>query len=205
MFHNTRLGRKLFQRDLQDGENIIYVAHVHTIVLFRDLVFYVILGILIPLILSSSSHANNATHLLGGVLAIGSFIRFYLKFVLWYFDCWVITDKAVIDYFWSNIFSKKVIRMEYDTLEGIAHEVKGFLNTVLNKGKIQLLKHSDHNDVALLNASNPKHIEHMILQSMKAHEAAHAPSKSDQQEMIQSLLAEMLANYAQEKGIDLTK
>lgn len=95
--------------------------------------------------------------------------------------------------------------MEYDTLEGIAHEVKGFWNTVLNKGKIQLLKHSDHNDVALLNASNPKHIEHMLLQSMKAHEASKAPSHTEKHEMIQTLLAEMLANYAQEKGIDLGK
>ncbi|MFN7160113.1 MAG: hypothetical protein ACK4NC_00710 [Candidatus Gracilibacteria bacterium] len=205
MFHNTRLGRKVFKGDLQEGENIIYVAHVHTYVLLRDAILYVLIGIMIPIALSGSVHANNFTHLVGGIVAICSFIRFYLRFILWYFDCWVITDKAVIDYFWSNIFSKKVIRMEYDTLEGIAHEVKGFWNTILNKGKIQLLKHSDHNDVTLFNASNPKHIEHMILQSMKAHEASRGIAKTEKHEMIQTLLAEMLADYAQGKGIDLGK
>lgn len=202
MFHNTRFGRKIFIRDLQEGEDILYVGHVHTIVLIKDLTLYLIIGIAIPYILTLSH--DNVAILIAGIMAICSFIRFYIKFLLWYFDCWVITEKGIIDYYWKNIFNKTVIRIEYGSFEGLAHEISGFWNTVLNKGTILVVKALDHHEVSLKNASNPKYIEQMILHAQKSHEHLHSAQRNaNKQEMIQTLLAEMLANYAKEKGVDL--
>ena len=202
MLHNTRFGKNIFTRDLQEGEHILYVGHVHTSMLLKDFIPYLILGVITPVLFVSSNEP--VAVLIGGVLGIASFIRFYIRFLLWYYDCWVITNKGIVDYYWDSIFSKKVIRIEYSTFDGIAHEIKGFWNTVLNKGNIQVVKSLDHHEVILRNASNPKHIEQMILHAQKAHELDHKVQKhASKQEMIQNLLAEMLNDYAKEKGIDL--
>jgi hypothetical protein len=148
-----------FRSLLGKGERLEYVAHRHIFKLYPKLFKILLLGVGAPI---------------GGYLLFPPFFEVWLAWMIlgtllfayamtqWYLDAWIITSMAVIDNEWNSLFNKSTTRIEYQSIEGISTETKGFWSTILRFGDIQV-EHMSAEPVVLKDVSRPRKVERMIL------------------------------------------
>ena len=200
MLHNKLLGNYIFRKHLERDESIVYIGHKHYVLLLKSFVPYLFLGILLPWMIYVSKGDFQFFWI---PLAFCSFVRFYIKFFMWFFDCWIITNKSIIDIYWKSLFKRTIIRIPFAHIEAISISISGFLNTILKRGKIQIVKNSDGNEVILDNAYDPVKIETWILEEQDRIATEIAASKTGKEDKIKTILSNIIEEYARAKNIDL--
>lgn len=197
MFH-TLLSKIFLRKYLEQDEMILFIAHKHHIILFWDIIQVAILGVLIPFGLVFS---NPQLYPVALIIGIVFWIRFLHQFMLWFFDCWIFTNKGVTDVRWINLFNRQTINVGYRHCEGMTVRIQGFWQTVLRMGDMTLDRDAQNTPMLLTNAYRPHRIEERFL-AAKAAAASHK-NPGESSEKIKHLLSEMLHEYAANKGISL--
>ncbi len=189
----------LFASHLDDNEKILYVAHRHLFILYKDSVKTQFFGIALPIVLFL--FFPQALYVALFWFAVGVCVMIY-HFVDWYFDAWLLTNTGVIDIERNGIFDRSSTRVEYHMVEGVGFTIKGFWATILNFGEITLDKLGAKTSVVLLDGASPKKIERLILRyqdryvsdrSVRDHHA------------LKDMLSEMIAYHIQSKKIEKPK
>lgn len=144
---------------MSKGENIQYVAHAHPFTIYPILFKTLIFGILIPA--GFYYLLPPFLYLWIGWGAVGIMIFSY-RIVQWYMDAWIITNYGVIDSQWKSFFNKGTTRIEYDYVEGVSKEIKGFWGTILGYGDIKI-EHMSGSVITLKNIANPRKVESKVV------------------------------------------
>ena len=148
-----------FRSLLGKGEHIKYVAHVNMFTIYPQLFRVFLVGLLMPAIGYYLFPPFYSMWLGWGCLGATLFIY---RIIQWYLDAWIITNQSVIDQNWQSFFQNSTTRIEYNSIEGITYERKGFWATILGYGRIQI-EHMSGQPVSLENVSRPKKVERVIL------------------------------------------
>ncbi|MBD3330938.1 hypothetical protein GF354_05425 [Candidatus Peregrinibacteria bacterium] len=187
----------LFSSHLDDNEEILDVAHRHIFLLFKcslkTFFFFVLLPILFYLFFPQAIFISLVW------LGLG-FLGMLYHFIDWYFDAWLITNTGVIDIERNGLFDRNSTRIEYHMIEGIAFNIKGFWQTVLNFGQITIDKIGASTTVILDDAASPKAIERKIIRYQE--QFVNEKSLRDHH-TLKSMLSEMIAYHIQNEKIDL--
>lgn len=179
----------------------MYVAHKHIIMQASHIFWFLLFGLFIPWYLYAS---NPVLLWLSASILIVSWIKFLYSFVLYFFDCWVITNRGVIDVVWTSLFNRKSVRYTFDNFEGITTEINGFWNTVLRKGDVLLIRNvQDSNQVKLTNAAFPGTIEGKVLKAKQEYIKSHQQKQSNQHTVLTEIIAGLVTEYADKNGIKL--
>lgn len=199
MFH-TLLSKLFLTKYLEKDEKVLFIAHKHHIILFWDILQVVLLGCLVPFGLVFS---NPGLFPVAVVVGVFFWLRFAHQFMLWFFDCWIFTNKGVTDVRWVNLFHRQTINVGYRHCEGMTVTVKGFWQTILRMGDMVLDRDAQNAPMLLHNAYRPHRIEERFLgaKSAAAHDTKEGTGSGS--EKIKVLLSEMLTEYAANKGISL--
>lgn len=156
----SALDQLLFRNLLDEGEKIVYVAHVHPFIVYPVLFKSFFFGLLIP------GCGYWLFPMMPGVWAawviLGLTISFY-RIVQWYMDAWVVTTKSVINFEWNSPFSHSTNRIEFGTIETTTSEIHGFWGTVFRFGNLQIDNVSS-NPVTLKNVAWPQKVERIIME-----------------------------------------
>lgn len=126
-----------FRGYLNQGEKILFVIHKHLFVELKNFFRVFFFGIFLPLVIFLIFPEIWFVAALWG--AIGLF-RFFYEFLDWYYDAWLVTNQSLIQVLWDGFFKKSSNRIEYHTIEGAGHEVKGMSRTLFNYGTIVVEK-----------------------------------------------------------------
>lgn len=186
------IDRIFFRNLLDEGEKIIYVAHVHPFIIYSSLFKEVLFGLLFPL---------------GGWLlfpplwgiwaawgAMGLIVLLYQIFS-WYMDAWIVTNTAVINQEWNSPFDNSAVRVEYGTIDTITSETKGFWGLLFRFGNLRIDNVST-SPVILKNVALPKKVERIIME----HQTKYARNKTMQDHgQLKELLTTLLRS-SQKKG-----
>lgn len=148
-----------FRSLLGKGEKVEYVAHKHAFIVYPALFKILFLGVGVPLVLFYLFPPFFYFWL--GWMAFGAFIMSY-KLTQWYLDAWIITNYGVIDQQWTSFFNKATTRVDYQNIEGVSTDIKGFWNTILGYGDIQI-QHMSSEPVVLEGVSKPRRVERILL------------------------------------------
>ena len=202
MLHNSPFGKSLFRGYLDKNENILFIAHKHGVLILGHAIAYVLLGVVLPMVLFATGDAW-FWQILALLLAITSFLNFLHRFLLWYYDCWLVCDQGIIDIKWGSLLNRKNIRYTYGNFEGITTEIRGFWNTLLRLGTVTLIRQVDVHQIELVDASNPKRIEEKVLELKAQHAEEMKKSGNSKHGKVTELLSEMLAEYAEKRGVSL--
>ena len=198
MFHRL-LSKTFFHKYLEHDEQILFIAHRHLIILFWDLLQLIALGVLLPIFMVAS---NPELFPAAFITCVFFILRFLHQFLLWFFDCWLFTNRGVIDIRWVNLFNRQTINVGYKHCEGMTVSVRGFWHTILQMGDMVLERDSSNTIMKLHNAYHPHSIEEKFLKAKEAWQSGdHHVNK--EQEKIKLLLAEMLQEYAASRGINI--
>lgn len=199
MIHKSFLGTAIFKKYVEPGESVLFIAHQHGIVLYWDVLQMLLLAVGIPMFLVASNPELLPVALL---IALVFGLRFLNKFALWFFDCWVFTDRGIIDIRWKSIFKRDTINVDYKHTEGITVRVQGFWQTIFRMGDMTLDRDSTTAVMMLHNAANPHKVQDRYM-SAKAQALAGTNTMSSSTSKIKDLLSEMIQDYAQQKGISI--
>jgi hypothetical protein len=149
-----------FRSLLGKKEEIQYVAHKHAFTIQGQLYRILFFGIVLPV---GGYFLLPPFYVLWGIWAgLGVLLAAY-RILQWYLDAWIITNFAVIDNEWESFFSKATTRIEYQSIEGVSTEIRGFWSTIMNYGDIQI-EHTSAAPVILKNVAYPRRVErHIVL------------------------------------------
>lgn len=185
-------GNRLFQRHLEDEEELVIIVHKHWILGIRNLLwpaFALVMGLLFLYMFPF-----NAIYYLSALWSIACIVWLLRNFYDYYLDAWIITDQGIIDVEWHGWFHRQSSRVLFSDIQGLSYEIEGIVGTVMRYGTISVEKISNGSLISLDSVKNPKIVEAIVLKKMEDY--LHTKNLSDATH-VQDLLSQIVANEIQ--------
>lgn len=140
--------RTLFQPI--EGEKIILIVRHHWFVIFRRIIFYVLLASLPPagyfilqlfpeLYFSMTMGTGQVIFTLAlSVYYLYILIFFFHDWLDYYLDFWIITNHRIVDIEQRGVFSRTVSQHQLSRIQDISADVRGIIPTFMEFGSVQI-------------------------------------------------------------------
>ncbi len=83
---------------------------------------------------------------------------FFIEFVLYYLDIWVVTNDRIIDVDQITLFSRTVSELDLASIQDVTTEIKGFFPTMFDYGKLIIKTASDNAHIVFHEIAHPNKI-----------------------------------------------
>jgi len=93
-----------------------------------------VLPIFFPSLINSSS--NILFDFLRNLFEMFIWITFFLIWVDYYFDVWIVTDRRVVNIEQKGLFNRQISELELARIQDVTTEVTGVIPTMLNYGNV---------------------------------------------------------------------
>lgn len=101
--------------------------------------------------------------LLGSLYLLTMYLFFYVRFLEYYLDVWVVTNDRIVDIEQFGLFSRTVTELDLFRIQDATVEMHGVFPTIFNYGDIHVKTASTNMDIIFRNVPNPNVIrEHLI-------------------------------------------
>lgn len=161
-----------------DDEDVLYVVHRHwfnilqnflSIILMVPLLFisYIFLPLLFPDLNTGIPH--QLFLFASSIFAMLIWVLFFLVWIDYYFDVWIITTKRIVDIEQKGLFSREVSEVRYAKIQDISTEVLGVLPTFLNYGNVLIQTAAEKEKFVFMQIPDPYRIKDIIMQLQKTH------------------------------------
>jgi hypothetical protein len=84
------------------------------------------------------------------------------KFMTWYFDVYIITNRRVIDIDFINLLTKKFSEAELSKIQDVTSEVSGVSQTVFNYGNVLIQTAAEINEIHFTKIPHPDRVVKII-------------------------------------------
>jgi len=91
-----------------------------------------------------------------------TFISAFEKFLSWYFDLYLVTNKRVVDIDFKNMLNKHFGQADLGDIQDVSSSVKGILGTFFNFGDVLVQTASEINQINFEKVPNPAKIIKLI-------------------------------------------
>lgn len=161
------------------GEQIIMVVRRHWFNILQNLLsVFIMAGLLaasflyFPALFSQlSARAYNGLFLFGEtVFAMVIWIIFFLIWIDYYFDVWIVTSRRVINVEQKGLFSREVSELKLEKIQDISTEVMGVIPTFLNYGDVYIQTAAEQERFLFRRVPDPYRIKDIIMGLQKRHE-----------------------------------
>lgn len=162
-----------------EGEQIIMIVRRHWFNILQNLLSVFIMAAFLtgsflyfPAIFPSlSQNAYNGLFLFGEtVFAMVIWIIFFLIWVDYYFDVWIVTTRRIINVEQKGLFSREVSELKLEKIQDISTEVLGVIPTFLNYGDVYIQTAAEQERFLFRRVPNPYRIKDVIMGLQKRHE-----------------------------------
>jgi uncharacterized membrane protein YdbT with pleckstrin-like domain len=162
-----------------EDENIIIVIHRHWFDILKNffLVFLMILFIIgsyfiLPILFSdlSMSPYKEVLLLIENFFAMLTLLFFFLIWIDYYFDVWIVTNKRIINIEQRGLFSREVSELELDKIQDVSANVLGVIPTFLNYGDVLIQTAGEKEKFVFKKVSAPYEIKDLIMSLEKTNE-----------------------------------
>jgi len=101
--------------------------------------------------------------LLASIFYLSIFLFFYVQFLDFYLDVWVVTNDRIIDMEQFGLFTRTTTELDLFRIQDITAEIHGLFPTMFNYGNLHIKTASANTDIVFRNIPNPNGIrEHVI-------------------------------------------
>jgi hypothetical protein len=179
---------------LEKDEKILRVFHRHPIVMFADMLRVVFFGFGIPIFLF---YLFPNFWVFFMIWFMVSLVRMVYVLFSWYHDVILVTNVSLIAVQWNGFFDRASSRLEYQQIDGSASSIRGFRQTMLNYGDLQIT-HGSGMPLVLRDAIGPKSAEKII---MIYQEKFTSDQNLKDAGTLKTLLSTMLRHHAKTEGV----
>jgi uncharacterized membrane protein YdbT with pleckstrin-like domain len=164
--------RRFHFKGQKDGEEIIMVIHRHwfNILEKMSLIFFMILilftsAVYLPLF--SLAALNYLFIFLETFFAMITWVAFFLIWIDYYFDVWIITNLRIVNIEQNGLFNRTVSEMDFARIQDVTTEVAGIIPTFLNYGDVLVQTAAETERFLFRQVPNPYEIKDQIMQLQK--------------------------------------
>lgn len=118
---------------------------------------------------------------LENLFAMVVWILFFLVWIDYYFDVWIITNRRVVNVEQKGLFSREVSEVELEKIQDITTEVKGIIPTFINYGNVYIQTAGEKERFIFADVPDPYEVKDIIMSLQNQEEKK---EKSDLGEMI---------------------
>lgn len=191
---NMAWDKILFRRYLEEGEEILFIAHKHWISLLAVASKTAFFGFVLPWAIWMFFSGV----FWGAVVWTALFWCYFLyHFIDWYFDVWIATNSSVIDLEWRGLFHHLSSRIPYSEVREVSYEIEGIIGLLLRYGNASIGM-ATGGQVELCNVGSPRRVS---LRITEIRDRFLAEQKITQSDALQSLLTDLVSRHIDERGI----
>lgn len=188
-----KFAQAMYAPYLEDDEEIVAVCHRHPFVVLKDLIKLLVIGVVLPIGLYLLFPEFWMFFVIWLVINL---FRIARKYLIWYHDALLVTNVSLIDVYWHSMFNRSSTRLEYQMIEGVTQDIKGFIKTIFNYGNISVQVMSGGEAMSLKDAMNPRKVERLILDNQEKYSSEQSMKDS---ETLKALLISMLRQQQADK------
>ena len=108
-----------------------------------------------------------------------TFMFTFEKFLSWYFDFYLITNKRIVDIDFRNILNKHFAQTDISMIQDVSCSVKGFLGTFFNFGDLLIQTAAEINQINFEKVPSPSKIIKLIKELQEADKLPHKGGNHD--------------------------
>jgi uncharacterized membrane protein YdbT with pleckstrin-like domain len=166
-------------RGQKTDEQVLLVLHRHWFdILSQFFIIFVMAFILIgsffylPILFSDIAHGQYATLFifLENLFFMFIWMTFFLVWVDYYFDVWIVTDQRIVNIEQKGLFSREVSELELEKIQDITTSVNGIISTFLNFGDLQVQTAAEQERFLFHNIPDPYEVKNIIMNLHKNNE-----------------------------------
>lgn len=158
----------------KQNEEVFFVLRRHwftfvsTIVLFLFLIaipFIVFYGAtwLFPEMAWSEITAYPIVILIGSLYCLFTLLFFYIRFIDYYLDLWIVTNERIIDIAQNGLFSRMITEFELGRIQDVTTDVHGVISTVLHFGDLTVTTASSTNSIIFHQIPEPDKVREELI------------------------------------------
>ncbi|MCB9799095.1 PH domain-containing protein [Candidatus Nomurabacteria bacterium] len=154
-------------------EKVLYVLRRHPFTFLGNLALFLVM-LIAPLVLILISKGlyptlldNEVVYaagiLLGSIYYLTTYLIFFIHFVDYYLDLWIVTNDRIIDIEQLGLFSRTISELDLFRIQDVTSDIKGFFPTMFNYGDLTIKTASSNIHIVFRNIADPNNIrEHLI-------------------------------------------
>jgi len=156
----------------KEGEEVIIVLHRHWFNILQNFLsviamLFLLLGgySFLPTIFPEL-HDKPLANIFAFLENLAFMILFVLFFLIWidyYFDLWIITSERVVNVEQKGLFSREVSELKLGKIQDITTEVKGVIPTFLNYGNVYIQTAGEKERFVLADIPSPYKIKDAVM------------------------------------------
>lgn len=176
--------KEYFSQELKEGEKVIALVRKHW-ASFLGPVIKIIILLVIPLFFIGFLFSY-----LWGVLVFFLWEAIVLAYaihswIVWYFDCFIITDQRIIDIDQRSAFSREVSETSLANIQDVTYKVEGILATTFNYGTVEVQTAGANQKIEINSVFNPKGVQDLIVNVQKAFQSGKLEKEMTAKELIE--------------------
>jgi uncharacterized membrane protein YdbT with pleckstrin-like domain len=172
---------------LQPEEKISYTVRRHWIMLVKDAIGVVAIGLLpffiFPFLFSIMGLGGLSTPVITFLTTAWLLIVWIMLFTIWtdyYLDLWVITDRRLIDVDQIGLFHRKVSTLRIERVQDATVRIPSFLATILGYGNVLVHTASGVKNISHMEGiPNPTAVQKIILERVDLMSDRYLPEEDE--------------------------
>jgi hypothetical protein len=182
-FSNFLVNPKVLTFSEQDEDEVIYLAvRPHLISNFSWIGLSILMSI-IPLFFSYLNFFDflPISYRFSAVFFwyLITFIFSFEKFLSWYFDFYLITNKRIVDISFNNLLNKHFAQTDISMIQDVSSSIKGIMGTFFNFGDLLIQTASEINQINFEKVPNPQKIIKLIKELQELEKSSQLGGQDD--------------------------
>ncbi len=152
--------------ELNEGEKLVALVRKHWITLALPLA-KAIIAIAVIIILYPKLFEFEYGKEIVFVWIIASILYAVHEIIVWYLDCYIITNKRIIDIDQKSIFQRIVAEVGIENIQEAVYLTNGPLETILGYGTVNVKTGSSGSIIGMEQIPNPAEVKDIIVNARK--------------------------------------
>lgn len=155
-----------FNYELESGEKLIALVRKHWAILMLPIA-KVIISLAVIILLRGKIIEFQYGREVVLLWIISSIFYGVHQIIVWYMDCFIITDRRIIDIDQKSFFKRVVAEVGIDNIQEAVYEISGPLEAILNFGTVKIKTASSGSMIGMEQIPNPARVKNLIVRAQK--------------------------------------
>lgn len=162
-FINQKSYEQVVYRIRRHPVTFLPILFLFLVLLMVPVILYMIISTIFPALLDGV-RSYTLLILLGSAYMLTMFLLFYVRFIDFYLDVWIVTNDRIIDIEQNNLFSRSITELELFRIQDVTVDMHGVFATIFNYGNLSVKTASSNAHIIFYNIPRPNTIRERLIE-----------------------------------------
>lgn len=151
----------------------IPIAFLFLVLMLVPLILYFVISTIFPVLLDSPI-AYPLLVLLTSAYLLTMYLLFFVRFIDYYLDLWIVTNDRIIDVEQHNLFSRSITELDLFRIQDVTVEIHGMFPMLINYGDVSVKTASSNTHIVFYAVGHPNKIREDLIKLSEEDRKYHA-------------------------------